>query len=541
MSAQHRVQAYLEKHHIGALFEDLMARLIQTTPEEPIPYLVKVLQRMDDKTKRPYQENPLATRTRPPSGVSSKKSVSVSRSYEDIPRRTKSAIDPMRKSTGGAAQWASTDPMGVRKGDKGAYEKPWTTNMRRTKPGQQTSTGGTHKVTIDESENTRPAGRKTKKAEWDHHTKMTTQSFDEMFETEQGTRTKGMKTSKIGWGDQDEDLLYSSSGYRGVQHQYQDDPLAGEIVIRKSRPRHDDDEGYSTSSSVARRHTKPDKKSQAHKKQLEEYIKSQNTGKRRILTGDEADDEDEDPDAIDLLENLDDLRSEGVTKLKSSGNKVSKSFRHASAEPQVRVSICARCAKIIGGQPSEYVHSEYSPNGGYGELKDYDDANSDYPSARHFAPIQTDDEEFESVSQVHSPRRPVWHDDTDTSTLGPTEGAHMYHHSRKSTFPMKGKPMYGRERSGYLPEDSDDNLNENDSKPLGPTSDVLEHSHGWTPQTYRSDTEDDDRVVKTDKMLYQKGRSWQTPMSDDDETYDFDGTRGGRSSKSQEYSSGGKW
>ncbi|XP_070533670.1 uncharacterized protein C8orf34 homolog isoform X2 [Ptychodera flava] len=482
MATQHRVQAYLEKHQIGALFEDLMARLIQNTPEEPIPYLIKVLQRKDDKTKRPYQENPLATRSRPPSG-SSKKSGSVTRSYEDLPR-SKTSSDVLRRSTGGAAQWAATDPMGVSKGDRG-YDKPWATNMKRSKPSTQTSTSSHSKFPMDDSENARPAGRRTKKPEWDHHTKMTTQNFDEMFEA-----TKRSGASKSGWGsqEQDEDLLYTSSGYRGVQRQpvrAEEDALAGELVLPKYRPKQED-EGYSTSSSVASRHEKPDKKAKSHKKELEKYIKSRQKQQTQILAGD--DDDDADDEAIDLLENLDDLRSEGVTKVKSSGNKVSKSFHHGKSEPQVRVSICARCAKIMGGRPSERAPSEYGPAGGYGELPDYDELASDYTGAGHFAPV-VDDDEFESVSQVHSPRRPVWHDDTDTSTIDPREGAHMYH-ARRSTTPRKGRPMYGRDikDSGYLPEDSDDTMNGN--RPIGPSSEVLESTgHGWTPRTYRSDTE----------------------------------------------------
>ncbi|XP_062520289.1 uncharacterized protein C8orf34-like isoform X2 [Corticium candelabrum] len=48
MAAQ-RVQAYLDKHKIGALFENLMAKVIQDMPGNPINYLIRVLQKKESK------------------------------------------------------------------------------------------------------------------------------------------------------------------------------------------------------------------------------------------------------------------------------------------------------------------------------------------------------------------------------------------------------------------------------------------------------------------------------------------------------------
>jgi hypothetical protein len=48
MAAQ-RVQAYLDKHKIGPLFEDLMAKVIQDMPGNPINYLIRVLQKKEAK------------------------------------------------------------------------------------------------------------------------------------------------------------------------------------------------------------------------------------------------------------------------------------------------------------------------------------------------------------------------------------------------------------------------------------------------------------------------------------------------------------
>uniref|UniRef100_A0A8C9K3F7 Chromosome 8 open reading frame 34 n=1 Tax=Panthera tigris altaica TaxID=74533 RepID=A0A8C9K3F7_PANTA len=41
---QSRIQAYLEKNKIGALFEELMTKLITETPDQPIPFLIDHLQ-----------------------------------------------------------------------------------------------------------------------------------------------------------------------------------------------------------------------------------------------------------------------------------------------------------------------------------------------------------------------------------------------------------------------------------------------------------------------------------------------------------------
>ncbi|XP_015750914.1 PREDICTED: uncharacterized protein LOC107330887 [Acropora digitifera] len=73
-------------------------------------------------------------------------------------------------------------------------------------------------------------------------------------------------------------------------------------------------------------------------------------------------------DGTELLENEDELEYEGVSNLNRIGTKLSKSMRQGSSTAEsVRVSICARCAKIIAGQPSENkseVGSVYSTSEG---------------------------------------------------------------------------------------------------------------------------------------------------------------------------------
>ncbi|XP_006815921.2 uncharacterized protein LOC102805081, partial [Saccoglossus kowalevskii] len=160
----------------------------------------------------------------------------VTKRYSDYPT-PKSSADVMRRSTGNVSKWASTDYNGVKKGTKN-YDKPWMTNIKKERP--QTLTKGT----MSEEQNTRPA-RKTKKQDWDPKSKVTSPTFDEMFQS----KTTSKPSQKSTWAAQDdEELLYKSAGYRGIQRrsEYEEDPLAGELVIAKSRPRQSEDEGYST-------------------------------------------------------------------------------------------------------------------------------------------------------------------------------------------------------------------------------------------------------------------------------------------------------
>ncbi|KAG1954015.1 hypothetical protein F2P79_009416 [Pimephales promelas] len=65
------------------------------------------------------------------------------------------------------------------------------------------------------------------------------------------------------------------------------------------------------------------------------------------VTEDEMEDED---DAMELLEDLDDLRMEGVTGLLPSGSKFSQGRSSYCSEPQAKVTlnICSRCARLQG-------------------------------------------------------------------------------------------------------------------------------------------------------------------------------------------------
>ncbi|KAF7246299.1 hypothetical protein EYD10_07655 [Varanus komodoensis] len=70
------------------------------------------------------------------------------------------------------------------------------------------------------------------------------------------------------------------------------------------------------------------------------------------VTEEDIDNED---DAMELLEDLDDLRMEGVTSVLSSGSKFNQTRSTYIAEPQAKVTlnICARCARLQGDNLAE--------------------------------------------------------------------------------------------------------------------------------------------------------------------------------------------
>ncbi|XP_055038274.2 uncharacterized protein C8orf34 homolog isoform X2 [Misgurnus anguillicaudatus] len=122
------------------------------------------------------------------------------------------------------------------------------------------------------------------------------------------------------------------------------------------------------------------------------------------ITEDEMEDED---DAMELLEDLDDLRMEGVTGLVPSGSKFSQGRSSYSSEPQAKVTlnICSRCARLQGdsltpGRPEEEPghHAEQ--------------AVPEIPCP--FPPVTealTAVEDLQMASQVTGQRHPVWASD----------------------------------------------------------------------------------------------------------------------------------
>ncbi|KAI8506050.1 hypothetical protein Bbelb_164030 [Branchiostoma belcheri] len=496
--AQLKVQSYLEKHKISALFEEMMSKLIQEQPDEPLPYLSRMIDRKWEKI-RPKREN--------------------------SPARMRTAPSPsaLRKSMpAGAATWAGNSEGAVAK--EREYDRPWLTNAKRSRSKGRSGVEG--------QDNIRP--EKKEKPTWNPNTqKVPTGDFDELFKLTKGT--KGMKGSKsvdfamlqdqLG-KDLDESLRHSQPIYYGQprdQALREEDSLSSELKAPMSSRSGEEESG---TVDLELRTVKPHQHSLQHKRQLEAIVKQKETASDSGLEEPEEDDE-EYEEGLELLENADDLAKEGVTNVVQSGHKISSSLRRPpTPEPQVKVTICGRCARLMTGDNSTSV----VPNG---QTPDSDSEVSGRGTPKVAFPALTDDE-FESVSQVEGPRAPVWYAE-ESETEVSRKGAHML---TKDPRPVKGRPMFSSpeppQKPLALPAPPS-----REEKPPRHTSalsaalrdDLSDFGDKKNKSTRafalpKDDSEDENGTVKSATALSLAGRSWRAPPETDAESVDYERDRG---------------
>ncbi len=224
------------------------------------------------------------------------------------------------------------------------------------------------------------------------------------------------------------------------------------------------------------RRQKPGAKAKKHKQQLAEMAAAQL--KVETLGYLDSGEEPTDPDqagyeeAMDLLEDADELASEGVTNTKRTGHKVSKSMRRRPPppDPEVKVAMCSKCARLIGGS------GDTSTVGGdgygkYATLDSLSDVTSGEYGGTFNMPPSASDDDFESASQVVGPRHPVWVE-PENGASGPSNTglkSTMIHDSSRELFSSTSHGA-GNQSSTYR----------------GQTSLV---GQAWDTKTYRSQTE----------------------------------------------------
>ncbi|XP_078664443.1 uncharacterized protein C8orf34 homolog isoform X4 [Branchiostoma floridae x Branchiostoma belcheri] len=532
--AQLKVQSYLEKHKISALFEEMMSKLIQEQPDEPLPYLSRMLDRKWEKI-RPKREN--------------------------SPARMRTAPSPsaLRKSMpAGAATWAGNSEGAVAK--EREYDRPWLTNAKRSRSKGRSGVEG--------QDNIRP--EKKDKPTWNPNTqKVPTGDFDELFKLTKGT--KGMKGSKsvdfamlqdqLG-KDLDESLRHSQPIYYGQprdQSLREEDSLSSELKAPMSSRAGEEE---SSTVDLELRTVKPHQHSLQHKRQLEAIVKQKETASDSGLEEPEEDDE-EYEEGLELLENADDLAKEGVTNVVQSGHKISSSLRRPpTPEPQVKVTICGRCASTGVAENSERLmtgdnSTSVVPNG---QTPDSDSEVSGRGTPKVAFPALTDDE-FESVSQVEGPRAPVWYAE-ESETEVSRKGAHML---TKDPRPVKGRPMFSSPEPPQKPlalpappsrEEKPprhtsalsaalrDDLSDFGDKKNKPTrafalpkddseEEVVEPApppslsgRPWSPPPESDCASDENGTVKSATALSLAGRSWRAPPETDAESVDYERDRG---------------
>uniref|UniRef100_UPI00398EB507 uncharacterized protein C8orf34 homolog n=1 Tax=Pristiophorus japonicus TaxID=55135 RepID=UPI00398EB507 len=380
-SQQSRIQAYLEKYKIGPLFEEMMTKLITETPDQPIPFLISHLQNKQGRSSQ-----------------------------------------LQRTLSGSAALWAETENKGARRDCRG-YDKPWLTNAK--KPKKSKSDLAVSNISPPSPE-TKSLPRSIEHAAWDWRTKPESHNFDELNHILQESKKLGKAlenlSRSIGTPDEfDQDLRgYNSSLVRPKvvgewvgREETDADPLAAEMLQPPvPRIKDENEEGHSPGSTKLEQKSKGLRQQQQQHKKLLAAMLSQDSFDSvhsNAPSVAEEDIEDED-DAMELLEDLDDLRMEGITDHVPSGSKFSQGRSLYSAEPQAKVTlnICSRFqGDSLMEESDDGTQMSHSPEQAVPEPQ----AVSPLLGVER---VMQDKEEFENASQVSGPKE----EDVMTSDRG---------------------------------------------------------------------------------------------------------------------------
>ncbi|XP_039072853.1 LOW QUALITY PROTEIN: uncharacterized protein C8orf34 homolog [Hyaena hyaena] len=331
---QSRIQAYLEKNKIGPLFEELMTKLITETPDQPIPFLIDHLQSKQGNRGQ-----------------------------------------LQRTLSGSAALWAESEiseHKGTRR-DFRSYDKPWQLNAKKPKKSKSDLAVSNISPLSPESKS---LPRSVDHPKWNWRFKPESRDFDELNHILQESKKLGKAlenlSQSIAISDEldKETVAFNSSLLRPrvigewIGREENDaDPLAAEMLQPPvPRSKHEQWESEDNSSSPAgslkvEPKTKGLKQQQQQHKKLLAAMLSQDSfeslhSPTPSVTEEDIDNED---DAMELLEDLDDLRMEGVTTLAPSGSKFNQGRATHPAEPQAKVTlnICSRCARLQGDNLAE--------------------------------------------------------------------------------------------------------------------------------------------------------------------------------------------
>ncbi|XP_022341487.2 uncharacterized protein C8orf34-like isoform X3 [Crassostrea virginica] len=382
MASPQKMQQYMDRHRIGPLFENLMNKVLHDQPDDPLIYLIKALHKKAG-LEVPRDLRPSAVRKGSPERMVRSKSPEMS-----------------KKPT---QAWGSST-MDVER----SYDKPWLSSSKKVKP-------------KSEDFSISKQGRKQPKQQWNADTKVSKTSFDDLFddspeETKEITKKREGKTdtrqswATVGLGGDEE--TYKSGVYRGPKTSIMgEDPLAGELMNSKSDSTEEMDENIVSSGHVRGRRVDAKK----HRQMLEEYIKESDQ-----KSGDSGCDDglEEEDDAIELLEDANDLRNEGVTNIPKSGYKLSRLLQQRQADANIKLNINL----YAGAEPAEsYIGDVNYKSSKVDDLFESDDERPATGMSGFRSSPGDSDEEFESVSQVTGPRRPVWNvgEDSDGDNFFP--------------------------------------------------------------------------------------------------------------------------
>ncbi|KAJ8020374.1 hypothetical protein HOLleu_39948 [Holothuria leucospilota] len=389
MATQKGVQDYLEKHKISALFEDLMSRLVHTLPSEPVPYLIKILQRFEEKAKKQIKET---TKPRPPTAKTIKSPATPTEA-----KRSRPTV--VRTISSGTSEWTMLQTLPGMGEDRG-YDRPWVQNMKKITRSPDSSVEDV------------PRARKPKRTE----TKVSP-DVEKQFKPKERSKSSAKLTANSElWaveGEESASRMPAPSDQPRPTSQQQEETLMKEELSTKSLGRKVSREERTSKEEsvqevvVEQRRARPGKKAKEHKKELAELVAKQ----REVETLTYLDTGEEDPapdeggfeEATDVLEDADELMDEGISNVKSTGQKVKKKKSSKSQDSQVKVTMCSTCARVIKGDGSSEIRGS-----GYRAFSSIESSvSSSFVVSGSHAGLMSDDD-FESASQVSGPRQPVW-------------------------------------------------------------------------------------------------------------------------------------
>uniref|UniRef100_A0A4X2M068 Vestibule 1 n=1 Tax=Vombatus ursinus TaxID=29139 RepID=A0A4X2M068_VOMUR len=413
---QTRIQAYLEKNKIGPLFEELMTKLITETPDQPIPFLIDHLQ----------------SKQGPRSQL-------------------------QRTLSGSAALWAESETSehkGTRR-DFRSYDKPWQVNAKKPKKSKSDLAVSNISPPSPESKS---LPRSVEHPKWNWRIKPESHDFDELNHILQESKKLGKAlenlSRSIAISDElDKDTMAFNStllrprviGEWVGREENDADPLAAEM-LQPPIPRSKNEQwGSEDSTNSPAGSLKMEPKSKGLKQQQQQHKKllaamlSQDSfesihSPTPSVTEEDIDNED---DAMELLEDLDDLRMEGVTTLMPSGSKFNPTRTAHLPEPQAKVTlnICSRCARLQGDnlaegteEVSQLLHTpeEAVPDS-------YDTHFTDEETDRQRGSDFSKDDSLKHLQLVHQPW--ILPSDTESEGIEAEQGEceqmiHVYIHTK---------------------------------------------------------------------------------------------------------------
>ncbi|XP_047639743.1 uncharacterized protein C8orf34 homolog isoform X2 [Phacochoerus africanus] len=328
---QSRIQAYLEKNKIGPLFEELMTKLITETPDQPIPFLIDHLQ-----------------------------------------SKQGSRGQLQRTLSGSAALWAESETLEHKatRRDFRNYDKPWQLNAKKPKKSKSDLAVSNISPPSPESKS---LPRSVDHPKWNWRTKPESRDFDELNHILQESKKLGKAlenlSRSIAISDEldKETMAFNSSLLRPrvigewIGREENDaDPLASEMLqppVPRSKNEQWENEDNSSSPAGSLK-VEPKTKGlkqqqQRHKKLLAAMLSQDSFESVHSPTPSVAEEDiDNEDDAMELLEDLDDLRMEGVTTLVPSGSKFNQGRTSHSTELQAKVTLNI-CSRLQGDNLAE--------------------------------------------------------------------------------------------------------------------------------------------------------------------------------------------